>query len=77
MEQVKIEGGTINVRTNRIMQIQDFLESGETEREIIVQEYERLTTVRAALHNAIRDHPYFRDRCYIIARNMRLYLVRR
>lgn len=63
-------------RINRIEQVRDFLNSGEKEREIVVQEGENITTVRAALHNAIQYHPYFRERCYLTARNMRLYIVR-
>lgn len=63
-------------RANRIEQVRDFLNSGEKEREIVVQEGENFTTVRAALHNAIQNHPYFRGRCYLTARKMRLYIVR-
>ena len=63
-------------RIDRIGQVRDFLNSGEKEREIVVQEHENLTTVRATLHNAIQYHPYFRERCYLVARNMRLYIVR-
>lgn len=63
-------------RINRIEQVRDFLNSGEKEQEIVVQEDENITTVRAALHNAIQYHPYFRERCYLVARKMRLYIVR-
>lgn len=63
-------------RIDRIGQVRDFLDSGEKEREIVVHEGENITTVRAALHNAIRFNPYFRERCYLTARNMRLYIVR-
>ena len=72
-----LNGEAVTVRSNRIKQVRDFIESGEPEREIFINECEMLGTVRATLHNTIMSRPYFKTRCYAEQRNSRLYLVRR
>ena len=77
METITKNGKTVTVRTSRARQIRDFLNSGEPEREIPINECEMIGTVRATLHNSISGNPYFKARCYAEQRNYRLYLVRR
>ena len=68
---------TTKIRINRIQQVRDFIESGEAEREVIVQEDEMNSTVRTSLRNCIASRPYFKKRCYVEQRNYRVFLVRR
>lgn len=68
---------TTKIRTNRIQQVRDFIESGEAEREVIVHEDEMNSTVRTSLRNCIASRPYFKARCYVEQRNYRVFLVRR
>ena len=72
-----MSGDTIIIRTNRIEQVRNFIESGEPEREVAVNEGETIGTVRSTLQNTIVSRPYFKARCYVEQRNWRLYLVRR
>ena len=77
MREVVKDGKTVTVRTSRIQQVRDFIESGATETEIPVAECEYIGTVTSALHNAIVNSPYFFRRCAVIQRRRRVYLVRR
>lgn len=78
MKEIKTATGEIiRVRESRIEQVQDFLESGEQEREIPVHESEFFDTVRAALYNAVNQHKAFRELCCVKAKDYHLYLVRK
>lgn len=72
-----MNGEAVNVRTNRIQQVRDFIESGEAEREVAINDCETIGTVRATIYNTIMSRPYFKTRCYAERRKHRLYLVRR
>ena len=77
MREVERDGRTVTVRTSRIQQVRDFIESGKPEQEIPVHECEFMATVCSAIHNAIKNSAYFSARCAVVQRNHKVWLIRR
>ena len=74
---VFVTGESAIVRTSRIMQVRDFINSGRKEEEVFIESCENPGTVRSSLYNAISSSPYFNKRCYVVQRKHRIYLMRR